>query len=195
MARTRTFDEADTLDRAMRAFWERGYKGTSLDQLLSATGLSKSSLYASFGDKRTLLLRALERYGDWLARGPAAPLMDEEAARPAIEAFFRRSLDNAAGPNGQRGCLANNCAAEAAPHDPAIRQATLALVERIERALQRAVARGQADGSIQRRESPEALARFLFNTVSGLNVAARAQPGPDRLEDIVRVALSALDPP
>jgi TetR/AcrR family transcriptional repressor of nem operon len=57
------------------------------------------------------------------------------------------------------------------------------------------VARGQADGSIQRRESPEALARFLFNTVSGLNVAARAQPGPDRLEDIVRVALSALDPP
>ncbi len=64
MARPREFDIDIALDRAMEAFWEKGYEATSLDDLCEVTGLSRSSLYATFGSKRKLLLRSVDRYVD-----------------------------------------------------------------------------------------------------------------------------------
>ena len=62
MARPREFDADDALERVTRVFWNRGFEHTSLDDLCAATGLGRSSLYAAFGDKRALYLKALARY-------------------------------------------------------------------------------------------------------------------------------------
>lgn len=193
MARTRAFDEDQALERALSAFWNNGYKATSLDQLLDATGLSKSSLYDTFGSKRQLLVRCLGRYESMLREGIAAPLRDPGASRPAIEEALRRCVRQALQPDGVRGCFANNCLTELATQDAELRDATRALRQRLESALMRAVERGQADGSIGSTEPPRALARFLVNTLTGLNLAAKAQPGRAALDDIVRVALRVLD--
>lgn len=193
MARTRGFDEQAVLERAMRTFWAKGYKATSLEQLLAATRLSKSSLYGAFGSKRKLLLAALRNYSGWLMQGPAAPLQHAGAGRAAIEATLCAVIDHAVSPPGQRGCFANNCMAEVAPHDAQVMQATRAVVRRLEEALLRAVEQGQRDGTIAAGEEPRALARFLVNTLSGINLAAKARPDRARLDDIARVALRALD--
>ena len=68
MGRPRAFCETSALDAAMRAFWEKGYEGASLDDLTQAMGINRSSLYASFGDKEQLFKRAIAHY----AEGPAA---------------------------------------------------------------------------------------------------------------------------
>jgi len=96
-------------------------------------------------------------------------------------------------PEGQRGCLVNNCLAELAPHDSDIMEATCGIIGWIESMLQRAVEQGQRDGTITRREPARALAHMLLNTQSGLNLRAKARPDKTVLEDIVRMTLKLLD--
>lgn len=193
MARTREFDEQTAIDGAMRLFWQRGYQAASLNDLLDATDLSRSSFYETFGTKRELLLATLRRYGESSMAGLVAPLMQADAGRPQIEQTLRGMARHALSEEGQRGCLVNNCTTEVAPHEPEVREAVCAMRGQLEDAFARAAARGQKDGSITSPEKPRALARFLVNTLSGINVAARSRPGKAMLDDIVRVALRALD--
>src|SRR5215203_525189 len=78
--RPRSFDTEVAVERAMGVFWSRGYHGTALPDLLRATKLSRGSLYAAFGDKHSLFLRALDRYiADALTR------MDIELHREPVD--------------------------------------------------------------------------------------------------------------
>jgi TetR/AcrR family transcriptional regulator, transcriptional repressor for nem operon len=193
MARTRGFDEQQALDGAMNLFWERGYGAASLDQLLEATDLSKSSFYETFGNKRDLLLAALQRYERQYLDRLAEPLWREGAGRVQIQQVMREVVAYLMGEVGQRGCLVNNCLVEVGPHDDEVRDAARAVRDRLEDAFVAAVASGQKNGSILSREKPRALGRFLINTVSGINVSAKWRPSKAALDDVVRIALRALD--
>lgn len=193
MSRPRQFDAQQVARRVRDRFWAHGYHATSLDDLLAVSGLSKSSLYASFGGKRELVLAAIADYRQAMLDGPLAPLLRPDAGRREIEATLRTIASLALTPDGQRGCFVNNCLAELAPHDDAVLEATRGMRDAIEAAFERAVARDQAAGAIAARETPQALARFLVNTLTGLNLASKARPEAAVLDDIVRVALRALD--
>lgn len=193
MSRPRQFDAQQVTRRVRDRFWVHGYHATSLDDLLAVSGLSKSSLYASFGGKRELVLAAIADYREAMLDGPLAPLQYPEAGRSEIEATLRAIAAIALTPDGQRGCFVNNCLAELAPHDDAVLDATRGMRDAIAAAFAAAVARGQAAGTIAAREAPRALARFLVNTLAGLNLAAKAKPDAATLDDIVRIALRALD--
>jgi TetR/AcrR family transcriptional repressor of nem operon len=194
MPRTREFDEDEVLDKAMVAFWRRGYRATSLEDLLVAMNLSKSSFYESFGSKRDVLLEALRRYAASGMGGLIEPLLRPEAGRAEIEEALARLARHARGDGGQRGCLVNNCLGEVVQHEPEVFAATREILRALEALLVAAVTRGQKVGDITRAESPRALARFLANTFGGINLAAKARPKKGELDDVVRVALSALDP-
>lgn len=193
MARPREFDERQAVEQAMAVFWRYGYGASSMERLQGAMGLSKSSLYETFGSKRELLDVSLDRYHQFLAEGPLAPLMREGAGRAEIEETLRLSIARALTPEGRRGCLVNNCLAEVGPHDPHVMERLGVIVTWIEAAFLRAIERGQRDGTITRNEPARALTRFVLNTQSGLNLRAKARPKKNELEDIVRVALKALD--
>lgn len=193
MPRTRGFDEQQALEGAMQLFWHQGYGAASLDRLLDATDLSKSSFYETFGNKRDLLLATLERYQANFIELLVEPLRRPGAGRAEIIEVFGRVVAHALGPRGPRGCFVNNCLVEMAPHDAAVRDAARAVRDHLEDAFVAAVASGQKNGNIGSREKPRALGRFLINTVSGINVAAKWRPGKPALDDIVRVALRTLD--
>jgi TetR/AcrR family transcriptional repressor of nem operon len=177
----------------MHLFWQQGYGAASLDRLLDATDLSKSSFYETFGNKRDLLLAALERYQSHFIDPLVEPLRKPRAGRAEIDEVLRCVVSHALGPRGPRGCFVNNCLVELAPHDAAVRDAARAVRDHLEDAFVAAVASGQKNGSIGSCEKPRALGRFLTNTVSGINVAAKWRPGKPALDDIVRVALRTLD--
>src|SRR5271154_5658350 len=91
MGRPIGFDKEAALDAAMRAFWERGYEGTSIADLTEVMGLNPPSIYAAFGDKKTLFELAAKRY----AEGPAqyqARALGEPTLREAIPALFRNAV-------------------------------------------------------------------------------------------------------
>ena len=167
MARPRSFDERQTLLRALDVFWAKGYNAASMTDLLDATRLSKSSLYASFGSKQALVVEALRCYTEQLMCGPLAALARPEAGRAEIEEALRATVAVAQTEDGQRGCFVNNCMTEIAPHDADVMAAAHAAIQGLEDALLAAVRRGQQQGAITGREPPAALARFLVNTLSG----------------------------
>src|SRR5439155_26722007 len=104
MGRPRAFREDTALDAAMRVFWERGYEGTSLDDLTDAMGINRSSLYASFGDKETLFRGVINRY----AAGPVSYVqkaLEQTTARAVIEALLRGTAEALGDMSHPRGCL------------------------------------------------------------------------------------------
>lgn len=118
MPRPRSFDRDDALEAALGLFWAKGYEATSLADLTRAMGLSKSSLYDTFGDKHTLFLAAFDRYAD-TRLGPALAML-EDTSRPArirLEAFLRRFITIKVRDGDRRGCMIGNTAVELAPHD------------------------------------------------------------------------------
>jgi TetR/AcrR family transcriptional repressor of nem operon len=177
----------------MHVFWRRGYQATSLNDLLEAMQLSKSSFYEAFGTKRDLLLTALRRYAGSGMGGLIAPLQRPGASRPEIEETLAKMIRHARSAEGRRGCLINNTLGEVAPHDPVVFAAMQEALGALEAMLIGVVTRGQQKGEITRKESARALARFLANTFGGLNLAAKAKPDRAALDDVVRVTLRALD--
>jgi AcrR family transcriptional regulator len=111
MAGVKQFDPNEALDRAMTAFWSRGYEATSIDDLVEATGIGRGSLYGTFGDKRQLFITALDHYWNTVAAQMIAELSDPDG-RCAIERMFDVLIRRASDPAVPRGCLITNTALE-----------------------------------------------------------------------------------
>ena len=113
MARPREFDRTQVLDQAIDVFWQRGYEGTSIQDLVDRMGIHRGSLYCAFGDKHGLFLAALDRYEevfhskilDRLAAGRLG-----EGARQAIRQVFDDVVRSCASQAGRKGCLMTNSA-------------------------------------------------------------------------------------
>jgi TetR/AcrR family transcriptional repressor of nem operon len=193
MGRPQEFDTAEVLGRSMRLFWSKGYEATSLADILEATGLSKSSLYATFGDKRSLFLAAFNSYrSERLCRLREA-LEDGRSARESIEGFFRCSVARAVESPRPAGCMTANEAIELGPHDANVQRLVAEDFQAVEDAFAQTIERGQAEGSIASREDPRKLAGFLTVGFQGLQVMARARVDRAQLDDAVTVMLRALD--
>lgn len=119
MARPRAFDETEVLRSLEDVFWRKGYEATSYDDLMCASGLGKGSLYAAFGDKRALYLKALEGYIANEIGALGAILIDDRLSGLArIRALFDETVRAVEVDNDRRGCFLCNAAVDQVAHDP-----------------------------------------------------------------------------
>jgi TetR/AcrR family transcriptional repressor of nem operon len=193
VARTKEFDPDVALRAAVELFWERGYEATSMADLVARMGVARASIYATFGDKHTLYLRALERYGELVDPGLLAGLSQPGPVLPAVRALVRRYADEAAGDGGRRGCLVVNAAVELAARDEATARRVQASWDFLETALTSALIRAQARGELAADRDPRALAGFLLVLLQGLRVTGTVATGARRLRDAAAQALGVLD--
>lgn len=120
MPRPREFDIDDAVEKAMHVFWEKGYNGTSLPDLLDGMGIVRGSLYKAFGSKKALFLRTLHLYDTQIIK-PAEVMLrgSEMSGEDRLAAVFNSALERAR--NGdRRGCLLCNTAAEVSSEDDEI---------------------------------------------------------------------------
>lgn len=193
MPRSKVFDSDNALDAALDLFWRKGYEAASLTDLTAAMGLSKSSLYNAFGDKRDLFCAALARYEQVHMAQALAVLKDERRPVPIrIEAFLRRILVARFGRGDRRGCFIGNTAIEVAPHDPLIAARVAGALKLIEDSLAAALAEGQETGEIAPEADARALARFFTAAAQGLRLMSKGEADAAALDDVVRVTLSVL---
>jgi len=181
----------------MELFWRDGYAATSLQSLLSHMGISRQSLYNTFGDKRALFLAALDRYMESKAALSLAELEAPGAGMDAILGFFDRlgqraqtSCENGTAP---RTCMIGRTCMELSTEDPEVRQRVTAYFERCVAAFRGALENAQAHGEIEALDAP-AVARHLTATVNGLGIMHKGGVTHDELGDVVRVALSVIRP-
>jgi TetR/AcrR family transcriptional repressor of nem operon len=193
MPRPREFDEDEVLDRALATFWEHGYEGTSIDELVAATGLGRASLYGAFGDKEAIFARALERY---CAHAGGALDVDERepSARAGLERFVRTMVLKSSPKSGPRGCfLLSTAVGGDAP--AAAREAYTAYTTRLEGTLASLVRRGQETGEIAGALDVQSVARMLAVFLQGIAASARAGRSKAQLEAAVETALALVAPP
>ena len=160
----------------MGVFWSRGYHGTALPDLLRATKLSRGSLYAAFGGKHALFLRALDRYiADALARidvelGPRHEPVD------GLRTFLAGYVDRTSGTKGRRGCLLVATAMELAGHDSDVESRIGCFFKAMEAKAADALARAKAAGELAAGVEPASAARILVCFVEGLRVVGKTGP-------------------
>lgn len=192
MARPQEFNTTEVLYKAMVVFWRKGYEATSMVDLLEATGLSKSSLYGTFGGKRELFITAFDVYRNEREKDMNRVLAQGHA-RPAIEEFFRMLFVSLGEFEPPRGCMSINQGVEMAPHDPEIRARVMEDFRHIEDALNSVIERGQGDGSLAGTRNARELARLLVLAFPGLQVMARIGYAQADLDGALNLLLSNLD--
>lgn len=195
MGRQREFDEMAVVAAAMRVFWELGYDGTSMTELLDATGLSRSSLYATFADKRSLFLRTVTAYASQSSDARRRAFADPARIAEALEAYLRSRVDALANPDGHpAGCYLTAISATLKTADEELRDLVLNLTRRSEEEILEGFTRALASGAISSRAAAREWTALFLGLVWGLNVAARM--GRDRavMDDMVSGFVAALEP-
>ncbi|MGV9286258.1 TetR/AcrR family transcriptional regulator [Streptomyces sp. NPDC003719] len=194
MARTKEFDPDAALGAALELFWRRGYEATSMSDLVEHLGVGRASIYATFGNKRELYLKALERYEQGLLPELLEELARPGPALPGVRSLVRRYAAEATAEDGRgRGCFVTNTAAELAPHDPVAARRVERNWDRLETVLHAALTRARAQGELPAGRDPLTLARMLLVLLQGLRVVGKASQDPARVRDAAEQALALLD--
>lgn len=188
--RPREYDTDKALARAAECFWKQGYAGTSLDDLASATGMNRPSLYAAFGNKRELYLKTLRRYRDESRDAVRGLLVDEPPLRVYLERFYQAALDvYFAGSVAGRGCYSIGTAATESAVDAAVRAFLGDSIQSTDAFLARLVRRAIELNEIQPKAEPEELARVLTATLHTLAIRSRAGQSRSELNKLAAAAI------
>jgi TetR/AcrR family transcriptional repressor of nem operon len=187
------FDRDQVLDKAMKAFWNRGYEATSLQALVDHTGINRGSLYATYRDKHALFLAALRRYMDTIHLKRLAELESRYDAREAIRRSFLAFTEEASEKSGSRGCFLTNTALELAQHDPEAGKIVAEAQRKTEAWFARMIRKGKTEGEIAPHVKPMEAAAALLASLIGISVLARSRPERALLHTIVENAVRRLE--
>jgi len=191
MARPRNFTEDDVVAKAADLFWAQGYRRTTPKQLTEATGLSKGSLYNTFGSKAGLFARSIDRYVDEQKHHVAAMLSGpdlEQVLRSLYATIIATSLPPELGGAG-RTCLMCTATIETDASEPELVAHVQAAAATMVGVFRERLERAQADGQVSPRHDASALAWFLYNTNMGMVVLARAGTPREALEQVAEQAI------
>ena len=191
MARPKEFDRDQALLRAVSFFADRGYDGASTEALLDEMGVSRQSLYDTFGSKHDLYLEALRRYNRDSAAEFAASLGSASSAFQGLQRTLDVIIDR--GVRVRKGaCLGVGSICEFGLRDDEVAEALREAVPLFMEPLVRALIRAQADGDISAELDPRLAADFLLTLLNGLKVNSRAGMPIKRLKELGRMALDGL---
>jgi TetR/AcrR family transcriptional regulator, transcriptional repressor for nem operon len=192
MARTKEFDPDKALKIAVNVFWRLGYEHTSLETLMREMGISKQSLYDTFGDKRSIYFRAMSRYRDDTNSFLRSLFTKERSVRKGFAKIFQAMIrENRA--QHERGCLLMNTNLSRAVDDVEIKEFLRDNQEQVEEIFVAAFVDAQARGELGAEKDPVAMAKFFVATIQGMRALARLNHDRRELESISSIALASLD--
>lgn len=189
MGRHREFDADQALDAALSLFWQKGYEGTSLDDLTKATGVARPGLYAAFGNKEALFHRALDRY-DARYMGFMKEALDEPTSRAVIERILRGSADVQTRHAASRGCLGVNGALACSDDAEPIRQELIRRRSVTEAALRRRLERARKEADLPASADCAMLASLVMTVAQGMAVQAKAGATRKTLDNMIEHVLA-----
>jgi TetR/AcrR family transcriptional regulator, transcriptional repressor for nem operon len=192
MARTKRFDEEEVLNNAMLFFWYKGYNGTSPQEILDELGLSRSSLYDTYGDKKSLFISALKRYRNTVTAQIIQFLETSQNIPETLKMLFQQVKNDCFTGEGKRGCFMVNSKVELALHDEDVATIVKENREALENAFTAAIKRGQEMGQLSKENPPRSLARFIMNNLWGLTVHSKSGADKKVFDDIIRITMSAI---
>jgi AcrR family transcriptional regulator len=186
--RPRSFDRETALEKAIMAFWERGYEATSVSDLTRVMDIGAPSLYAAFGDKRTLFEEVVSVYDARYAAFADRALAEEPTARAAVERTLREAARAYTAPDRPQGCLIAHAATNCTNPEVAesLRARRNAMVSAFESRIRADVTAGELPSGTDAR----ALARHTGAVVHGMSQQARDGASREELEAVAKIAMA-----
>ena len=193
MPKTKSFDKDKVLETAAHIFQQKGYNGTSIDDVLTATGLSRSSLYDSFHDKHNLYLQSLEFYKN--KREEILVSLDEKplTGLQKMETLLKEVVNHLIANPNENGCLMVNAAAEMSKQCFKTNQVVCNEKNDVEELLAGWLKDAQDKKLINLSKSPQAYAQFIYNTLCGLRVMSQSGSSKNEMNNIVKITLDSLN--
>ena len=186
------FDRDAVLTAATKLFWERGYEGTSFDELITAMGISASSFYNSFGSKEQLYCEATSAYLESSGRWFFGILNDETTdTRTAFSRLFDATAEEFTRSDHPPGCMVSVACLQTGPSLKNVREMMVEHRAFSEGAMAERIRRGIAEGDVLADTDVDVLAAYLSAVARGLAVQARDGASRERMVQIGRVAMRA----
>ena len=177
------------LAAALRVFWSKGYEGATMADLTEAMGITKPSLYAAFGNKEQLFVKALDLYErekmDYVGKALAEP-----TARRVAEHLLRGALDNQTSNCEPRGCLGVISSVACGEEAESIRKFVLERGASARRALVDRFESAKAEGDLPSHVDIEGLTSYLYAILQGMAVQAGAGASRQELERLISTSLT-----
>ena len=192
--RPRTFDPETALRQALDVFWERGYEGTSLNDLAEAMGIASASIYACFGSKEALFRKVMALYGRTSGEPPRRALREQPTTRAAVHAMLRATADEITRPDTPHYCMLILAAPTGAVENRAVREFLAGLRHDMHTTIRDRLARGVTNGDLTAPPARlDAIARYYTTVVQGLSIQARDGATRAELEAVITCAMTAWD--
>jgi len=192
--RPRTFDPDTALRQALDLFWERGYEGTSLNDLAEAMGIASASIYACFGSKEELFRKVVALYGTTSGEPPRRALREEPTARGAVHAMLCATADEITRPDTPHYCMLILAAPTGAVENHSVREFLADRRRDQLTTIRDRLGRGVTDGDLTAPPAGlDGIARYYATVVQGLSIQARDGATRADLDAIITCAMAAWD--
>ena len=191
MARPSHHDRTEVLEKATELFWDKGYRGVSVSDLVAKTGLLPGSLYARFGSKEGLYAACVQHYAD-IAEAWRHPFESYASPVERIRALFRTMVAQVTAPDGHRGCFLVAASQECDDREPAVTAAVAACMERSVSWFARQVEAAVNAGELPPDTDVTALATSLQTVLSGVQAMARGGVAVSHLPTAAAATVDAL---
>ena len=187
------FDPEIALEKAMHLFWDKGYSATGMKELLDVMEIGRKSLYDTFGSKRDLFLKALNKYSETVVSEIFQALNNPEKSALENVRVVMRDIGAVNSRPMSSGCLLGCSMAQCRTDDAEMADILRKHMQRVEHAYHEAFARAQADGELKPTTNVQNLARLFMSAHQGLVLIGRVTVTPEIPQGIVEGALTILD--
>jgi TetR/AcrR family transcriptional repressor of nem operon len=192
VGRPREFDPDQVLNSAMHAFWAKGYEATSLNDLMSATGLHKGSLYQAFGDKHSLFIRALNLYLEDMRRQKNEILNRAKTPLSGLREAVHAMVELADDSPCPKGCMVINALTELAPHDPEVKEILMTHLQGMRSSITNAIELAQKAGEVGSDKSPQVLSALITTFMAGIATTLKGPLNKTQAHELLDAHLEAL---
>jgi len=192
MGRNFEFNREETLNRAMQVFWQKGYKATSIKDLIDEMGIQPGSIYNTFGDKHSLFIEVIRHYGEVVTTNALKSLEQEGSPLQNLRNFFNEIITR---PNDKKckGCLIVNTVVELAPHDNETSDILRQIMQKIELSFYNCLKKAQEQREIPENKDIKALSRYFASSTHGLLVTGKSNASRDEMQDVVKIIFDSLN--
>jgi TetR/AcrR family transcriptional repressor of nem operon len=176
----------------MRLFWRKGYAGTSVEDLIHTLHLSRSSLYDTFGDKRTLFLEALKLYSEKVLSATVRTLNESPSPIVGIQKVFDDLIAGIGSETGALGCFMVNSVAELVPYDPDVTEIATKYADSLQQLFTTVLTEARSQKLVTKKQTPEQFAAYVFNIIQGIRILIKSGATREQIQTISDITLNSL---
>jgi AcrR family transcriptional regulator len=193
VGRPRSFDKDEALKKAMYVFWERGYEGTTMADLIQSIGMKAPSIYAAFGNKDAIFKEVVQSYLPIVVDGQLKVLNSSPKIYDAVEATLNACVNLYTGKDNPPSCLVMTAAINTAPEHQEHIGALRVLREKYKDAWQKRFEQAKLDKQLTDDANPSELAEYFTTLIQGMTIKAKDGASRDTLDATVKLAMKVLN--